>query len=198
VVRARGRVPALAAVSGPAVGFVFAQTPGCSPPQTSGNFHLALSLGCQKANAWLPPVRVAMYGKLREGKRRSRSDFAGGAETNPSGSDNLPTGVCAVISYEYSLFGLKAASSSERLGLYKTSACPNPLSKSRLPSLAFLLPIIGEPAPPQSDAVEATAELSQLSWLAADRCEVFPVALRVEAIQLNRRSSNLGEFERAL
>src|SRR6516162_5445630 len=81
VVRARGRVPgwvpeqvpALAAVSVPAVGLVVAQTPGRSPPQTSGNFHLALSLGCQKANAWLPPVWVAMYGKLREGKRRSRA-----------------------------------------------------------------------------------------------------------------------------
>lgn len=54
--RARGRVLALAAVSGPAVGFVVAQTPGHSPPQASANFHLALSLGCQKANAWLPPV----------------------------------------------------------------------------------------------------------------------------------------------
>ena len=88
VVRARGRVPvrvpervpALAAVSVPAVGLVVAQTPGRSPPQTSGNLHLALSLGCQKANAWLPPVRVMMYGKLREGSRRSRSveDFAQG------------------------------------------------------------------------------------------------------------------------
>lgn len=88
VVRAQGRVPGLVparagVVSGPAVGFVVAQTPGRSQPETSVNLHFALSSGCQKkANAWLPPVWVAIYGKLREGKRRSRSveDFARGTE----------------------------------------------------------------------------------------------------------------------
>ena len=46
-----------------------------------------------------------MYGKLRE-KRQSRSveDICAGPETNSNGSDNLLARVCALISYEYSLF----------------------------------------------------------------------------------------------
>src|SRR5215472_6428365 len=113
-----GQVPALAAVSVPAVGLVVAQNPGRSPPQTGGNFHLALSLGCQKANAWLPPVWVAMYGKLREGKRRSRSvkTSRGGPETNPSGSDNLLTEVCALASWKYSLLASSLGSREQQQG----------------------------------------------------------------------------------
>ena len=113
-----GQVPALAAVSVPDVGLVVAQTPGRSPPQTSGNFHLALSLGCQKANAWLPPVWVAMYGKPREGRRRSRSvkTSRGGPETNPRGSDNLLTEVCALTSWKYSLLASLRESREQQQG----------------------------------------------------------------------------------
>src|SRR5215471_19879348 len=137
VVRARGRVPgwipgqvpALAAVSVPAVGLVVAQTPGRSPPQTGGNFHLALSLGCQKANAWLPPVWVAMYRKLREGKRRSRSvkTSRGGPETNPSGSDNLLTEVCALTSWKYSLLASSRGSREQQQGQTPSSPLEAPV-----------------------------------------------------------------------
>jgi hypothetical protein len=50
-----------------------------------------------------------MYGKLREGKRRSHSvkDLARGPETNPSGSNNLLTEVCALTSWKYSLFAIE-------------------------------------------------------------------------------------------
>ena len=62
-------------------------------------------------------------------------------------------------------------------------------TKRRLPRDFGNSPPTGEPASPQSDAVGATAELSQLSWPAADRCDVFPVAFGVEVMQLNRRGT---------
>jgi len=62
-------------------------------------------------------------------------------------------------------------------------------TKRRLPRDFGNSPPTGKPASPQSDAVGATAELSQLSWPAADRCDVFPVAFGVEVMQLNRRGT---------
>jgi len=43
-------------------------------------------------------------------KRRPRSveDICAGPETNSNGSGNLLAGVCALISYEYSLFGAQS------------------------------------------------------------------------------------------
>jgi len=132
-----------------------------------------LSLGCRTAMHGRLPVRSMKSGKLKKRKGRHTETLAwrGDSATNPSGSDNLLSEVCALTSWKYSLGRMPNrrpcghSKSSVQLVLMASNWRPKPMISEHWP------------------------ELPQLGRRSVDRYDVFPVALGVEAIYLNRRSS---------